>query len=373
MTQIDTLEQQLDDTYEEVTFFHDEKTGLDAIIAIHDTRRGPALGGTRLRQYDTEEDALNDVLRLSKGMSYKAAAADLDLGGGKAVINASPDDKSEDLLRAYGQIVDSFNGRFRTGEDMNITEDDVAIISQETDYIDGLPKDHGGLGDPSPVTAHGVYHGIQTALDEHPEYDDDSVEDRSVLVQGAGKVGMPLVETLVENDADVMVADPDQDVVNRLVDKYGVDAVDTEDVYTTGCDVFAPCAIGGVINDDTIPQIDDAGVDIVAGSANNQLARRDHADALEDRDILYAPDYVINAGGLITVYHEKEGNDIDDAYDDAEQIADRLETMFTIAKDEDITPLAAADRYAEEQMADHGADVDSRFSTMTYRNGIPGN
>lgn len=347
-----TLQDMAEHDHEQVAYFHDEETGLKAIIAIYDTRLGPALGGTRILDYDTEDEALQDVLRLSKGMAYKAAAADLDLGGGKAVIMGDADDiKTAELFRMYGRAVDSLGGRYVTAEDVNTEVADMEIVREETDHVVGLSREHGGLGDPSPVTAHGVYHGIRACCNK--VYGDDSLEDVTVLVQGVGKVGSALVESLVEAGAEVKVSDIDEDAVQDLVEEHGVVSVDPEDVYGEECDVFAPCALGGVINDDTVPELQ---CDIVAGSANNALESREHAQALKDDDILYAPDYVINAGGLITVVEEKKGNTKKEAYAEAEKIRGRLETYIDRAADEDITTVAAADRYAEERMADgpHG-------------------
>lgn len=332
--------------HEQVAYFHDDETGLDCIIAIYDTRLGPALGGTRIWDYDTEEDALRDVLRLSKGMAYKAAAADLDLGGGKAVIIGDADDvKTDELLRVYGRAVESLHGRYITAEDVNTEVADMEVVNEETDHVVGLAEEHGGLGDPSPVTAHGVFHGIKACC--HEQYGDGSLDDVTVLVQGVGKVGSALVEKLVEAGADVKVSDIDEDAVNTLVEEYDVTAVDPDDVYGEECDVFAPCALGAVINDDTVPQLQ---CDIVAGSANNQLDERRHAAELKDRGILYAPDYVINAGGLITVVEEMKGHTKEQAYREAEKIRDRLEKYIERAQDEDVTTVDAADEYAEERM-----------------------
>ncbi|MDY6770246.1 MAG: Glu/Leu/Phe/Val dehydrogenase dimerization domain-containing protein [Candidatus Nanohaloarchaea archaeon] len=342
--------------HEQVSYFHDEETGLRCVIGIYDTRLGPALGGTRIWDYDSEEDALQDVLRLSKGMAYKAAAADLDLGGGKAVIMGDPDEiKTEQLLRTYGRAVQSLNGRYITAEDVNTEVADMDTVAEECDYVVGLSA---GLGNPSPVTAHGVFHGMKACL--HHVYGDPSVDGVSVLVQGVGKVGAALVETLVENGADVKVSDIDTDAVEEMVDTYGVEAVDPDDVYTEECDVFAPCALGGVINDDTIPGLQ---CDIVAGSANNVLAERRHATELEDRGILYAPDYVINAGGLITVHAEMEGRSKEDARDETENIHGRLEDIIEKSGEEDISTVEAADEYAQERMQDAEG---KRFKTLSH-------
>lgn len=356
-----TLQEMAEHDHEQVAYFHDEETGLKCIIGIYDTQLGPALGGTRIWDYDTEADALRDALRLSKGMAYKAAAADLDLGGGKAVIMGDADDiKTADLLKVYGRAVDALGGRYITAEDVNTEVADMEIVKQETDHVVGLAEEHGGLGDPSPVTAHGVFHGIKACLNKR--YGDDSFEDVTVLVQGVGKVGTALVENLVETEATVKISDIDEEQVQHLVEEHGIESVPPEEVYTTECDVFAPCALGGVINDDTVPQLT---CDIVAGSANNVLDERRHAEKLKDRDILYAPDYVINAGGLITVVEEMHGNTKEHAYQEAEKIRGRLETYIERATEEDVSTVQAADEYAEERMA---AGDNGRLSSFQQQN-----
>ncbi|MDY6789075.1 MAG: Glu/Leu/Phe/Val dehydrogenase dimerization domain-containing protein [Candidatus Nanohaloarchaea archaeon] len=348
------LKEMSEHDHEQVSYFHDEETGLKAIIAIYDTSLGPALGGTRIWDYDTEEDALKDALRLSKGMAYKSAAAGLDLGGGKAVIMGDAEEiKTDQLLKNYGRAVESLNGRYITAEDVNTEVEDMEVVCEETDHVVGLAS---GLGDPSPVTAHGVFHGIKACLDY--KFGDSSVEGREVLVQGVGKVGTALVEKLVDSGAEVMISDIDEEHVQELKEKFNIDSVDPEDVYSEPCDVFAPCALGGVINDETVPELE---CDIVAGSANNVLEERKHAEMLRDRDILYAPDYVINAGGLITVVQEMEGNSKEDAYDKTEEISERLEMIFEKSEEEDVSTVKAADRFAEERMAEGKKE---RFATL---------
>jgi leucine dehydrogenase len=255
--------------------------------------------------------------------------------------------KTDDLLRMYGRAVDTLGGRYITAEDVNTAVADMEVVTEETDHVVGLAEDHGGLGDPSPVTAHGVFHGIKACCKE--QYGDESLDDVTVLVQGVGKVGSALVANLVDAGANVKVSDIDEDAVQDRVDEFGVTAVDPDNVYGEPCDVFAPCALGGVINDETVPQLQ---CDIVAGSANNVLGERRHAEQLKENGILYAPDYVINAGGLITVVEEMHGNDKDAAYDEAEKIRSRLETYIERARDEDVTTVQAADEYAEERMED---------------------
>ena len=318
-----------------------------AIRAIYDTSLGPALGGTRLWNYDTEDEALEDVKRLSKGMAYKAAAADLPLGGGKAVIMADPEKKTGEWFEEYGKAVDALNGKYITAEDVNTVTDDMAIVAKQTDHVVGLEA---GLGDPSPITAKGVYHGIKASLKEHEDYDPEDLEDTTILVQGLGKVGGYLAEHLLEDGAHVKGTDIDKDTVKKMEEK-GLEPVNPEKVYSEECDVFAPCALGGIINDKTIEKLK---CDLVAGAANNQLKEDKHAEELKEAGILYAPDYVINAGGLLAVYNEKEGNTLEDAKKDAEGIEDRLYQMFEEARKNDITPLEAANRYAERKMEEAG-------------------
>lgn len=328
--------------HEQVTYVSDPETGLEAIIAIHDTTLGPSLGGTRLRPYETEEDALWDVLRLSQAMTYKAAAAHLDLGGGKAVIIADPEDKTPDMIRSYGRAVDWLGGRYITSVDMNTGVDDMETIAEETDHVVGRED---GLGDPSPVTAIGVFSGVRACAEA--TYGTADLSDRSVVIQGVGKVGRDLAIELSDAGAQVTVSDIDEEKAASFAEEHGFDLVDPADVYDEPCDIFAPCAIGGVLDDDTIPRLD---CDIVAGGANNVLEDRSHAQDLKYRDILYAPDYVINGGGLITVATEAAGGTLDDAIDHAEDIGDRLLTMIEKAEAEDTTVLAAADAYAEERI-----------------------
>ena len=335
--------------HEQVTHFVDEETGLRAIVAIHDTTLGPGLGGTRLLPYETDDEALYDVLRLSSAMTYKAAAADLDLGGGKAVIVADPDEKTPALMAAYGRMVERLGGRYITSVDINTGVDDMDVITEETDHVVGTSE---GLGDPSPVTSRGVFAGMRACVEA--TYGTEDFSDRTVVIQGVGKVGKGLAELLLENGASVKVSDVDTEAVHEIAAEHDLEIVPPDDVYAESCDVFAPCAIGGVINDETIPQLE---CDIVAGGANNVLERRAHADALWERNILYAPDYVINAGGLITVAMEHEGEGMEKALVQADAIRDRLLEMIELAESRDVTVLEAADAYAEERISSASEDV----------------
>lgn len=329
--------------HEQVSYFSDSETGLEAIVAIHDTTLGPSLGGTRIYDYESEEAGLRDVLRLSRAMTYKAAAADLDLGGGKAVVLGDPSDvKTEALIRSYGRAVDCLGGRYVTSVDVNSSVEDMDVIAEETDHVVGTSD---GLGDPSPVTAHGVLHGIRACV-EHT-YGTDAISDVDVAVQGIGKVGGKLAAELASRGASVTVTDVDEEAVEEFTAEHGVDAVAPDDIYDVSCDVFAPCAFGGAINDETIPRLE---CDIVAGAANNILESERHAAELKEEGILYAPDYVINGGGLVTVYQEHVGGTEQQAMKQAEAIGDRLLTMFERAEDTGITVLEAANEFAEERI-----------------------
>lgn len=330
--------------HEQVVFNYDPVSGLKAIIAIHDTTLGPALGGTRMWPYGSEEEALTDVLRLSRGMTYKNSAMGLALGGGKAVIIGDPKkDKSEELFRAFGQFVQSLNGRYITAEDVGTTTDDMETIRTQTPHVTGLA---GTSGNPSPVTAFGVFRGMQACL-KHL-YKDESFVGRKVVVQGAGNVGLNLIQRLIEAGAQVFVTDIFEDKVQAAVEK-GAQAIDAAEVYGWDCDVFAPCALGGIINDDTIPQIK---AKIVCGSANNQLLEPEHGVALADRGILYAPDFVVNGGGVINVAEElgPGGYQTDRAMGKVSKIYDILVRVFAIAEEKNIPTYAAADILAEERI-----------------------
>ena len=329
--------------HEQVSYFTDEETGLRAIVAIHDTTLGPSLGGTRLYDYGTEEGALEDVLRLSEAMTYKAAATELPLGGGKAVILGGPEAASPDLFSAYGRAVERLGGRYVTSVDVNTGAPEMDLIARETDHVVGTSS---GLENPSAITAHGVFRGIE-ACAEHV-YGTDSLDGRRVVVQGTGKVGAALVEQLVEAGTAVVVSDVDAERVDHLVETHGVDSVCPDAIFDEECDVFAPCAIGGVVNDESVPRLS---CDIVAGAANNVLAERRHAAALADRGILYAPDYVINAGGLITVYEEYVGGTREAALEKADRIGDRLSALIERAERDGTTALDAADAYAKDRLS----------------------
>ncbi len=282
------------DNHEQVVFCSDKETGLKAIIAVHSTKLGPAVGGCRLWDYVADEDALVDVLRLSRGMTYKNAMAGLPLGGGKSVIIGDAKSiKSEALFRKFGQFVHSLSGRYVSAEDVNITTADISIVGQETPYVAGLD---GKSGNPGPFTALGTYKGIKAAA-KH-KFGTDNLEGKTVAIQGLGSVGFYLCEHLHQEGARLIVTDINQDAVSRAVAKFGATAVGLDEIYSQQCDIYAPCALGATINDHTIEQFQ---CKIIAGCANNQLKEPRHGDMLRQKGILYAPDYVINAGGIINV------------------------------------------------------------------------
>lgn len=292
--------------HEQVVFCQDEDTGLKAIIAIHNTVLGPSMGGTRMWNYATEEEALNDVLRLSRGMTFKSALAGLNIGGGKAVIIGDARKmKNEAFMRRFGKFVNSLNGKYYTAEDMNITMRDIEYMSMETPYVVGKPQYMGGSGDPSPMTAYGVYMGMKAGAKK--AYGSEDLNGKNILVQGAGQVGKYLVDHLVEENAHVFIADIFEDKLKAITDKHSkVSVVDPHKVFQMEMDVYAPCAMGATLNDETIPELKCA---VVAGAANNQLAQEEkHSAMLHDRGIVYAPDFLINSGGIANVYHEYLGN-----------------------------------------------------------------
>jgi leucine dehydrogenase len=334
---------EMDAGHEHVGYYRDEGTGLRCIVAVYDSRRGPAVGGTRMLAYDSEEAALSDALRLSRAMAYKTAAAGFDLGGAKGVIVGDPAGKTDDLLRAYARVVDSYSGRFVTGEDVNLDVSDLRTMREVTDHVGGAD------GEGTDVTAAGVVHGMRACF-EHLD-GDGSLSGRRVVVQGVGKVGRALVKRLVAAGSEVVVADVDTDAVREVGRALGVEAVEPGAVYDEPCDAFAPCALGGVLSDDTVARLD---CRVVCGSANNQLAAREGADALAERGILYAPDYVVNAGGLVSGVTGMGGGDTADALERVAVVGERLSRLLEEADREGVTPLDAADCLAERRMAAGG-------------------
>ena len=332
------------DDHEHIAFCHDRETGLRAIIAIHSTILGPALGGCRMWPYESEGEALTDVLRLSQGMTYKSALADLSMGGGKYVIIGDPRRmKSEALFRAMGRFVDSLGGRYTVAEDVGVSVADVQHMAGETPFVAGIPEK--GSGDPSPATAYGVYVGLKTAVKVH--FGSADLRGCRVAIQGLGAVGYQLAARLAADGAELVVADIHPDVVARAVDEFGAHAVAPEAIYCQDVEVFAPCALGAVLNDETIPQLK-AGV--IVGSANNQLAEARHGRILAEAGKLYAPDYLVNAGGVINISHEGPNYKSERAFAHVARIGATLSEVFRLAEAEKIPSSEAADRLAERRL-----------------------
>jgi len=330
--------------HEQVSLVYEPSSGYRGIIAIHDTTLGPALGGTRFWNYSTDREALIDCLRLARGMTYKAAVAGLNLGGGKAVIIGDNKIRNrEPIFRAHGRHVKALGGRYITAEDVGTSVGDMEFIKAETDHVVGLI---GKSGDPSPVTAFGVYRGMKACAKYR--YGSSDLGGKKVAIQGCGNVGYYLAELLHKEGAELVVADIDKAKVERVLADFGAKAVGPDEIHAVQGHVFAPCALGGIINDQTIPQLR---VDIVAGGANNQLAEERHGDMLEEKGITYAPDYVINAGGLVNVNAELQGWTMERARNKAGEIYYTILTVFDIAKEERIPSYRAADRLAERRIA----------------------
>lgn len=336
------------DAHERVLFAHDPASGLKAVIAIHSTRLGPAAGGCRMWPYESEEEALADALRLSRGMTYKNAVAGLDLGGGKSVIVADPrTQKTPDLLRAFGRAVHDLAGKYVTAEDVGVSVADMEIVREATPYVAGLETGAHASGDPSPVTARGVFEGMRKALLVATGSDD--VAGRTIAVQGLGHVGRHLCALLHAAGARLVVSDIDPARVADAERAFDAHAVAPDAIATVEADVFAPCALGGVLDDATIPRLK---ARIVAGAANNQLARPEHADALHARGVLYVPDFALNAGGIINVAREIEGRT------DAGWLTEKLgamvaniETILREAADRGVSPNGVAEAFARRRLA----------------------
>ncbi|MCR8559800.1 leucine dehydrogenase [Mucilaginibacter sp. BJC16-A38] len=335
--------------HKKVVFCSDPDTGLKAIIAIHDTTLGPALGGTRMWAYKTEADALHDVLRLSKGMTYKAAITGLNLGGGKAVIiGDSHRNKSEALLRKFGRFIKNLNGEFITAEDVGTNPRDMEYIRMETQYVTGVPESIGGSGDPAPIAALGVFMGIKACIKEL--YGNDNLAGRSVIVQGIGHVGENLVKLLRDENAKVYASDINEDRLGQVAKKYGAEAASNNIIFDIDADIYAPCALGATINTQTIKKLKCA---IIAGSANNQLEDEAvHGQMLLDKGILYAPDYVINAGGLINCYSELMGFSKKRSLQLTENIYEATRNVLKLSKAESISTIEAANKIAEKRIDD---------------------
>jgi len=337
--------------HEQVVYCSDKKANLRAIIAIHNTTLGPALGGTRMWTYASDAEALSDALRLSRGMTYKAAVAGLNLGGGKAVIIGDPNgDKTEALFRTYGRFIEGLAGRYITAEDVGTSVHDMEWVRMETKYVTGIDRALGGGGDPSPVTAFGVYHGMKAAIKQLTG--SDSLKNKKIAVQGAGNVAGYLCDHLAKEGAKLFVTDIFEKKAKEIVERTKAKYVHPDKIYDVDADIFCPNALGAILNDKTIPRLKAA---IVAGGANNQLAdEKKHGVMLMKRGILYAPDYAINAGGLISVANELEGHTHERAMKAAEGIYDTIAKIFAIAKKEKILTLEASNHLAEERIAQIG-------------------
>ncbi|HEX8269065.1 MAG TPA: Glu/Leu/Phe/Val dehydrogenase [Flavobacterium sp.] len=337
------------DNHEQIVFCNDKDTGLKAIIGIHNTVLGPALGGTRMWNYTNEWEALNDVLRLSRGMTYKSAVTGLNLGGGKAVIiGDSKIDKTPEMIIKFGEYINSLSGKYITAEDVGTTTADMDLIRDVTPYVTGISQSRGGSGNPSPVTAFGVYMGMKAAAKY--KFGSESLSGKKVLVQGIGHVGETLVDYLTKEGALVQITDINEARLQEIKAKYGAEIFSGSDLYSADVDIYAPCALGATVNDDTINRIK---AKVIAGAANNQLANEMiHGQILKDKGILYAPDFLINAGGIINVYAEIVGYDSAEAMRRTENIYNTTLEILTFADANDLTTYQAALSIAETRIAE---------------------
>ncbi len=337
------------DNHEQVVFCNDKDTGLKAIIGIHNTVLGPALGGTRMWNYANEWEALNDVLRLSRGMSFKSSISGLNLGGGKAVIiGDAKSQKTPELMRKFGEYVNSLSGKYITAEDVGMETKDMDTVREVTPYVTGISEEKGGSGNPSPITAYGVYMGLKAAAKYR--FGSDNLEGKKVLVQGIGHVGEVLVQHLTESGAMVTIADINEDRLNQVGSKYGAKIFTGADLYSAEVDIYAPCALGATINDDTIHKIK---AKVIAGAANNQLANEViHGTLLKDKGILYAPDFLINAGGVINVYSELANLTRAQVMEKTENIYNTSLEIFKFAESNNITTHQAAMSIAQKRIDD---------------------
>lgn len=334
--------------HEQVLFCNDAKTGLKAIIAVHNTVLGPALGGTRMWKYDNEADALHDVLRLSRGMTYKNSISGLDLGGGKAVIIGDARTmKSEALFRRFGQFVNGLAGKYITAEDVGISPDDMVHVSKETNHVVGLP---GKSGDPSPVTAYGVYMGMKACA--KMQFGTDSLNGKTVAVQGVGHVGQYLVKHLAAEGAKIFITDIHEETLKKVAETYGASVVAPQEIYDVPMDIYAPCALGATVNDDTLARLS---CSIISGAANNQLAdEQKHGLSVMEKGILYAPDYAINAGGVINCFSEVSGLSLEWSHQKAGEIYQTIYQILERSKNEGIPTYQIANRMAEERIERNG-------------------
>lgn len=340
--------------HEQIVFCHDKDTGLKAIIGIHNTVLGPALGGTRMWKYANEWEALNDVLRLSRGMTYKSAISGLNLGGGKAVIiGDAKTDKTPEMMTRFGQFIHSLSGKYITAEDVGTTTPDMDIIREVTPYVTGISEAKGGSGNPSPVTAYGVYMGMKAAAMH--QFGTDKLDGKKVLVQGTGHVGETLINYLTQEGAVVYVTDINEAKMQDVAGKYGAHVYTGEDIYSADVDIYAPCALGATVNDETIERLK---AKVIAGAANNQLANEEvHGKLLQEKGILYAPDFLINAGGIINVYAEIVGYDKAEAMKRTENIYNTTLEIFHFAEANGLTTQQAAMSVAQKRVDDRKKEM----------------
>ncbi|NSL52554.1 Glu/Leu/Phe/Val family dehydrogenase [Calidifontibacillus erzurumensis] len=344
---MDIFEEMKKHGHEQLIFNYDKSTGLKAIIAIHDTTLGPALGGCRMWNYESTNDAILDALRLSKGMTYKCAVSGVNYGGGKAVIIGDPkSEKSDELFQAFGSFVETMKGRFYTGTDVGTVGMDFVSAAKQTSYLVGLPKEYGGSGNSAVITAFGVWNAMKATAKE--VFGTDSLEGLTIAVQGLGKVGQCLVKHLYDEGAKLIVTDIFEDNIQKVLDQYeGIKAVEPNKIYSVECDIFSPNALGAVINDQTIPQLK---CSAIVGAANNVLKEERHGDILHEKGILYAPDYVANAGGLIQVADELHEYNHERAFANARRIYDILGQIYSISKKENIPTYKAANLLVENKI-----------------------
>jgi len=336
--------------HEQVVFCNDKVTGLKAIIAIHDTTLGPALGGTRMWNYSSEAEALQDVLRLSRGMTFKASISGLNLGGGKAVIiGDASKDKTEALMKKFGEYVDSLGGKYITAEDVGMNTKDMEYVREKTKYVTGIPESMGGSGDPSPVTAYGVYMGMKASAKF--KWGSDSLEGKTILVQGVGHVGENLVKHITEEGSKVYITDINLSKLAEVSEQYGAEIINGDSIYDMDMDIYAPCALGSTLNTNTINRLK---CQIIAGSANNQLSDEVlHGKMIKDKGIVYAPDFLINAGGLINVYSEINGYKREESLLQTKKIYDTTLEILLKSESEDITTHKAALLIAEHRIQEN--------------------
>lgn len=365
---LSVFDNMLKNEHEQVIVCSDPSSGLKAIIAIHNTTLGPSLGGVRMWPYGSEEEALKDVLRLSRGMTYKAAVAGLNLGGGKAVIIGDPKkDKKEAIFRAFGRYVEGLAGRYITAEDVGMSLQDMEWIRMETKYVTGISMALGGSGDPSPVTAMGVYMGMKSCAKK--VYGTDSLEGRKISIQGAGNVSTHLVRLLHKEGAKLYITDIDEEKIERIVRETGAIAVDTDSIYDVDVDIFSPNALGGVLNENTIPRLK---CDIIAGGANNQIEDESiHGPMMIDRGMLYAPDYVINSGGVINVSNELEGYNRERAHEQAARIYDTMTRILEYSETHNVPTYTASNSIAEMRLKQIGK-VKSIYASRSHFTGRMG-